>query len=97
MYHVDIAQFGASQAKKWSEQGKYNLNAEELEMAHIKRDRRELYFLTKDRNNASYKKKIKEMDDILEKKKWDYKDTEAVRLWKKAHNEEMKYRQIKEI
>ena len=86
LYRADVSQFGAYQAYRWVEQGKYNLNAAELEIAHLKIERslQHLYSLTNP--DSCYVERIKEIDAILATKKWNYRDTEAVRQWQRAHD-----------
>lgn len=40
LYRADVSQYGAYQAQKWLEQGKYNLSAEELEIVHLQIERK---------------------------------------------------------
>ena len=94
LHRADIAQYGAYQAQKWVEQGKYNLNPEELEIADLLIDRyfQELYSIGS--SDRSYKQKIEEIDATLATKNWDCRNTEAVRQWQKAHDAESKYRPL---
>lgn len=92
---ADVAQFGAYQAQKWVEQGKYNLNAEELEIVHLQIERKFQHLYSIGSFDNSYEKKIKEIDAILATKNWDCRNTEAVRQWQKAYDAECQYRQSK--
>lgn len=96
LHKADIAQYGALQAQKWVEQGKYNLNAAELEIVNLKIERKFQHLYSIGSSDGSYAKKVKELDAILATKKWDCRDTEAVRQWQKAHDAEQQYRQAKE-
>lgn len=88
LYKADVAQYGAYQAQKWVEQGKYNLNPEELEIVHLQIERKfqHLYSLgcSNKKYAEQYEAKIKEIDAKLATKKWDCRNTEAVRQWQKA-------------
>lgn len=88
LHKADVAQYGAYQAQKWVEQGKYNLNPEELEIVHLQIERKfqHLYSLgcSNKKYAEQYEAKIKEIDAKLATKKWDYRNTEAVRQWQRA-------------
>lgn len=98
LHKADVAQYGTLQAKKWLEQGKYNLNAEELEITHLQYElsHLRLIILSSSYNRDKEKARMEEIKQILATKKWDCRNTEAVRQWQKAHDAEMKYRQSKE-
>ena len=98
LHKADVAQYGALQAKKWLEQGKYNLNAEELEITHLQYElsHLRLIILSSSYNRDKEKARMEEIKQILATKNWDCRNTEAVRQWQKAHDAEMKYRQSKE-
>ena len=96
LHKADVAQYGALQAQKWVEQGKYNLNADELEIVHLQIERKFQHLYSIGSSDGSYAQKVKELDAILATKNWDCRNTEAVRQWQKAHDVEMKYRQSKE-
>lgn len=85
LYREDINEVGAYQARKWMEQGKYNLNAEELEIATLKIERKYQYLYSIGNTDEQYKKKIAEIDAKLATKKWDYRRTEAAQQWLQAH------------
>lgn len=95
LHDADAKQFGSLQAKKWLEQGKYNLNEEELEIVHLQSDRKFQHLYSIGSSDSKYIQKIKEIDAILATKNWDCRNTEAVRQWQKAHDAEMQYRQSK--
>ena len=88
LYEEDCKKYGAYQAQKWVEQGKYNLNPEELEIVHLQIERKfqHLYSLgcSNKKYAEQYEAKIKEIDAKLATKKWDCRNTEAVRQWQKA-------------
>lgn len=85
LYYDDVSRFGAIEARKWLRQGKYNLNAEELELERLR--------LKKKYANLSGEKiNSEEIDRILTEKKWDCRKTEAVKQWQRAHDAESKYR-----
>lgn len=93
LYKDELRQYGAVQVMSWVRQGKYNLNSKELEMENLKfeRDTQNLYSIGS--SDESYAKKVKEIDEILKTKHWDYRNTEAVRKWKKAVEQERGFRQ----
>lgn len=93
LHKADVAQYGASQAKKWLEQGKYNLNTAELEITHLQfeLETEEMYALVTGMN-PERKAKIEQIKQTLATKHWDYRDTEALKKWQKAHDAEQKYR-----
>ena len=88
LHKADVAQYGAYQAQKWVEQGKYNLNPEELEIVHLQIERKFQHLYSLGCSNKKYAEqyaaKIKEIDAKLATKKWDCRNTEAVRQWQKA-------------
>ena len=51
--------------------------------------------IDKDAVVAEIKRKIKEIDEILASKSWDYRKAEAVSQWQKAHEAESKYKNMK--
>jgi hypothetical protein len=88
LHKADVAQYGAYQAQKWVEQGKYNLNPEELEIVHLQIERKFQHLYSLGCSNKKYAEeyavKIKEIDAKFATKKWDCRNTEAVRQWQKA-------------
>lgn len=94
LHKADVAQYGAYQAQKWVEQGKYNLNPEELEIVHLKIERKFQHLYSLGSSDRKYTQKIKEIDAILATKTWDCRNTEAVRQWQKAHEAENRYKQV---
>lgn len=94
LHKADVAQYGAYQAQKWVEQGKYNLNDEELEIVHLQIERKFQYLYSIGSSDSSYSKRVKELDAILATKNWDCRNTQAVKLWQKAHDAEDKYRRM---
>lgn len=71
------------------EQGKYNLNTVELEILDLQ------FELKHDRSNMSYAKYLelsKELDEKIASIQYDFRETEAVKHWRKVHNREMQYR-----
>lgn len=94
LHKADVAQYGAYQAQKWVEQGKYNLNPEELEIVHLQIERKFQHLYSIGSSDSKYTQKVKEIDAILATKHWDCRNTEAVRQWQKAHDAESKYRQV---
>ena len=97
LHKADVAQYGALQAKKWLEQGKYNLNAAELEITHLQFELSHLRLITlsSSYNYDKEKARMEEIEQILATKNWDFRNTEALKQWQKAHDAEMKYRQSK--
>lgn len=93
LHKADVAQYGAYQAQKWVEQGKYNLNPEELEIVHLQIERKFQHLYSIGISDRKYTDKIKEIDAILATKHWDCRNTEAVRQWQKAYDAESKYKQ----
>lgn len=97
LHKADIAQYGAYQAQKWVEQGKYNLNSAELEITHLQYELKHLQLITigSSFNRDKEKARMEEIKQILATKKWDCRNTEAVKQWKSAHNAESKYYETK--
>lgn len=85
LHKADVAQYGAYQAQKWVEQGKYNLNAAELEITHLQFELKteEMYSLVTGMN-PERKAKIERIKQTLATKHWDYRNTEALKQWEKA-------------
>ena len=79
LYYEDIQKHGAYQAQQWMQQGKYNLNKEELEIEHLRSKRRHASSLIP-------KSELDEMDRILSEKSMDWRNTEAVCVWRRANN-----------
>jgi hypothetical protein len=97
LHKADVKQFGSLQAKEWLMQGKYNLNAEELEITQLKYElsRLRLMTLISSNNGNEEKARMEELEQILATKNWDCRNTEALKQWQKAHDAEMRYRQTR--
>ena len=54
LHKADVAQYGAYQAQKWVEQGKYNLNPEELEIVHLQIERKFQHLYSLGCSNKKY-------------------------------------------
>lgn len=93
LHRNDIKQYGAYQAYKWVEQGKYNLNEEELKITHLQYEKKNLELITSGtyRGYEKEKARIDEIESILVTIPWDCRKTEAVLQWQKAHDAESKY------
>ena len=78
LYREDISEHGAYQARQWVEQGKYNLNKEEYEINTLRIKRK-------------YGQLSPDEERLYQQKKIDWRNTEAVRQWKKARAAESKY------
>ena len=91
LHDADVAQYGAYLAQKWTEQGKYNLTPEELEIVRfqIRRRFQQLYSLGNSDNECDLTSK--EKDVLLASKHWDCRKTEAALQWEKIHATERKY------
>ena len=89
LYKEDFYRFGPLNAQEWKEQGKYNLNPAEMEILDLQLE------LKNNRSDMSYAKYInlsKELEEKIAAIQYDFRDTEAVRHWRKVHNREMQYR-----
>lgn len=87
LYREDIKNFSAYDAYKWAEQGKYNLNPQELEIEHLKIEKNLLQLYSYSTfEKEKYEVQIKEIDDTLATSNFDYRNTESVKYWRKAHN-----------
>lgn len=84
LYNEDIAKYGALQAHKWREQGKYNLNAKELEIVHLQYEKEKL------RRARATPDKVAEIEKKLAETNWDFRKTEATQQWQHAHDAEMR-------
>lgn len=95
LHREDVNKYGAHQAQQWVKQGKYNLNAKELEYTNLQFEKKqlEMYALVTGMN-PERKARIEEINKILASTPWDCRNTEAVRQWQKAHDAESKYRQV---
>ncbi len=95
LHREDVKQYGAHQAQQWVKQGKYNLNAKELEYTSLQfeKNQLEMYALVTGMN-PERKARIEKINKILASTPWDYRNTEAVRQWQKTHSAESKYRQL---
>lgn len=96
LHKDDVRDYGAYQAQQWVKQGKYNLNKQELEITHLQYEKKhlELCVLVSSYNSDKEKARIKEIDEILASKSWDYRKAEAVFQWQKAHEAESKYKNM---
>lgn len=88
LHKEDIRRYGAYQAYKWSEQGKYNLNLEELEITNLQYEKSHLKLITLSSsfNCDKEKRRIEEINQIIATKNWDCRNTEAVKQWQRAHD-----------
>lgn len=89
LYKEDFYRFGPLNAQEWMEQGKYNLNPVELEILDLQ------FELKHNRSNMSYAEYLelsKELDEKIASIQYDFRETEAVKHWRKVHNREMQYR-----
>ena len=92
LYNDDVKQYGAYEAQQWVKQGKYNLNEEQLKITHLQYEKKSLRLYSYgSSNNKEYTERIKEIDNILKSATWDYRKTEAVLQWQRAHDAESKY------
>ena len=89
LYSEDVRKYDAYQACRWMKQGKYNLNAEELRIARLQYNKREL---KNGRITPESTAKLIEIEKQLAKTNWDYRNAEAVQQWQRAHDAEMRYR-----
>lgn len=96
LFKADVSEYGASKAYEWLEQGKYNLNPEELEIVHLKIERNFQHLYSLNSSDYKYIEKMKEIDAILATRHFDFRNTEALRQWQKAHDAESSYRRAKE-
>lgn len=78
-------------SNKWKNQGKYNLNSLELEVLHLKIELK-LEGICKGYSNEEYRELLRKAKPFLEGNEYDFRDTEAVRHWKKVREIEMRYR-----
>lgn len=91
LYKEDVRNYGAVQAQKWVKQGKYNLSPEELEIARLQYEKKQINFYahaTSAGMTTERKERLDEISQILKgvvSSKWDYHNTEAVKQWQKAH------------
>lgn len=92
LYKEELRQYGAVQVMRWVDQGKYNLNSKELEIEELILERKFQHLYSIGSSDDCYAKKVKEIDEILKAKHWDYRNTEAVRQWKKAVEQELKFK-----
>ncbi len=97
LWKNDLREFGASQTYKWVEQGKYNLNAAELEITHLQFELKHLRLNTtgSSYNRDKEKARMEEIKEILATKSWDCRNTEALKQWQKAHDAESKFNELK--
>lgn len=93
LHKADVRQYGALQVRKWADQGKYNLNAEELEITHLQYELSHLRLITlrSSCNHDKEKARMEEIEQILASKNWGCRNAEALKQWQAAHDAEMKY------
>lgn len=83
LHRDDINKYGAYQASKWVDQGKYNLTEDELKITHLQFEKRSLR-MGINLQKVDVDKRIKEIDEGIATSGFDYKNTVALRQWKKA-------------
>ena len=93
LYRKDILDYSASEAMKWVEQGKYNLTSEEMQVEHarIQLDILKLYSIRPGLRPEEEKSKA-EYERIIAEANIDWTQTEAVKVWSRAHCADMSYR-----
>ena len=86
LYWEDSSLHGSPLTHKWLEQGKYNLNEDELKLARLQSQKKEiLMYRGINTNNPKEDARLREITRILANAKWDYKNTEAVKYWNQAN------------
>ncbi len=87
LHNADIQQYGAATAYKWLDQGKYNLNAEELKIMHLQYEKKRLEMYKRIGTlTAEETARLEEVIKILASINWDCRKTEAVLQWQRAHS-----------
>lgn len=85
LHRDDVSKYGAYQASKWVNQGKYNLTDDELKITHLQFEKRYIRMgITSKYDDAN--ERIKEIDKIIADSGFDYKNTVALKQWEKAHS-----------
>lgn len=94
LYKNDLRDFSASETMKWAEQGKYNLNPDEMKVEHA---RIQLYtlklFSIRRGMTPEEEKSMAEHEKTISEANVDWTQTEAVKVWSSAHSVDMSYRQ----
>ena len=75
LYYKDIREYGAYQAHQWIEQGKYNLNDDEMKIENFRLKKKYPNVSTLERESEELERKLEEMD---------WENTEAVHMWRKV-------------
>lgn len=88
---IDYKKYGSFNIRKWMEQGKYNLNPEELKIRRLQIEIEYQRKLTR-LENKEYLELCKELDLVIAAIQYDFRETEAVKHWRKVHYREMQYR-----
>ena len=93
LHREDIEKYGSTEVYKWVNQGKYNLNEEELRIArlHFEKKYTEWLYPPGTYSYNDKKARLEEISKILATANWDYRKTEAVLQWEIAHTAESKY------
>ena len=94
LYHDDVNNHGAYNAQQWVKQGKYNLTSEEMKVEHakIQLDILKLYSIRPGLRPEEEKSKV-EYERIISEANIDWTQTEAAKVWSRAHSVDMSYRQ----
>lgn len=88
LYWEDSRLHGSPLTHKWLSQGKYNLNQDELKLARLQSEKKEiLMYRGINTNNPKEDARLREITTILANAKWDHKNTDAVRYWNQANTE----------
>lgn len=91
LYKKDYQQYGGSLVNKWKEQGKYNLNTDELRIIHLQFEVDRLNRIKLSRLlTANEEKKLAEIRVILAARHWNYNNSEACKKWRTVHEAECK-------
>ena len=87
LYKDDIRQYGAYQAHKWVQQGKYNLNKDELQIRNLQIEKKFInLYSSSSKMTDERKAQLKEINDKLAASNWDYRNTEGLKQWQQAHD-----------
>lgn len=87
LYHEDVKIYGACNAQKWTKQGKYNLNVEELKITELQFEKKwiKIYGLTTGMTHER-KVRLEEIDRLLASTNWDFRHTESANHWQKVYD-----------
>ncbi len=93
LYHDDVNNHGAYNAQQWVDQGKYNLTPEEMkvEYARIQLNSLKLFSIRREMTLEEEKSKV-EYERIISEANIDWTQTEAAKVWSRAHSVDMSYR-----